>query len=150
MESAYLRIPRKKKRDPRDRRLGSRGSLLFYSKLRGTNQSVVFDLALVNVSVAVNQDTEDIILNVDFGVASGKVTRTVFRGAAGQHYKGEESEGLQGFHSRGIFLSDTRQPLFCYYVPPQDACKKVRAARIKFASDSRRWADFAFHASAKS
>ena len=63
MESAYLRIPRKKKRDPRDRRLGSRGSLLFYSKHRGTNQSVVFDLALVNVGVAVNQDTEDIILN---------------------------------------------------------------------------------------
>ena len=27
---------------------------LFYSKLRGTNQSVVFDLALVNVGVAVN------------------------------------------------------------------------------------------------
>ena len=36
---------------------------LFYGKLRGTNQSVVFDLALVNVGVAVNQDTEDIILN---------------------------------------------------------------------------------------
>jgi hypothetical protein len=70
----------------------------------------------VNVSIPIEDDPEDIILNAHMGASTHDLMRRVGRSAAGQYDQGEERKGGRDLHRQCDDLGHSD------YAPATDVC----------------------------